>query len=39
MINKVVRGMKATIYGGTKYERSIKKSLKDDIHPPTEKHL
>ncbi|KAL4511691.1 hypothetical protein ABPG72_012536 [Tetrahymena utriculariae] len=39
MLKKVMRGIKATIHGGTKYERSVKKSLKNDDVPPKEKHL
>lgn len=39
MLKKILRGIKATIHGGTKYERSVKKSLKNDEIPPKEKHL
>jgi len=34
-----MRGIKATIHGGTKYERSVKKTLKNDDAIPKEKHL
>lgn len=34
-----MRGIKATIHGGTKYERSVKKTLNNDDDMPKEKHL
>lgn len=39
MLRKVARGIRATLQGGTKYERSIRKVLKNDESLPIEKHI